>query len=209
MGQPIWTFRAFYGIISSVWPNKGSFPVGSRLSLFLLACGLHWINPSSRQPGRGILSLLWRVSFWSKPLSRPPLYRCCSSNGNLCGKRFHLSLSRRLLSVSREQVGGRFYSHYFLATKRTGGFFPIYSQPQRMVGFAPYVLNLSGLNKYVHVSNFCMETLSSVLQGLRKGWLVDGVVAESQGHLSACADPPQSLAVSSVCPQQYGKGNHC
>ena len=38
--------------------------------------------------------------------------------------------------------------------------------------------------------------------------LVDGV-AGSQGHLFACADTPQSLAVSSVCSQEPSRGAHC
>ncbi len=38
--------------------------------------------------------------------------------------------------------------------------------------------------------------------------LVDGV-AGSQGRLFACADTPQSLAVSSVCSQEPGRGANC
>ncbi len=38
--------------------------------------------------------------------------------------------------------------------------------------------------------------------------LVDGV-AESEGRVSACADTPQALAVSSVCSQEPGRGRHC
>ncbi len=38
--------------------------------------------------------------------------------------------------------------------------------------------------------------------------LVDGV-AESHGRLFACTDTPQSLAVSSVCSQEPGRGAHC
>ncbi len=38
--------------------------------------------------------------------------------------------------------------------------------------------------------------------------LVDGV-AGSQGRLFACADTPQSLAVSSVCSREPGRGAHC
>ncbi len=51
---------------------------------------------------------------------------------------------------------GGFYYHYFLATKRTGGFHPI--------------LNLHGLNSFIRVAKFRMETLTSILQGLHKGW---------------------------------------
>lgn len=49
-----------------------------------------------------------------------------------------------------ERPGG-FYSHYFLTTKCTIGFHPI--------------LRLIGLNKVLDISKFCMETLSSILQG--------------------------------------------
>ncbi len=51
-----------------------------------------------------------------------------------------------------------FYSHYFLATKRTGGFHPIF--------------NLRGLHWFFRVAKFCMETLTSILQDLHKGWWV-------------------------------------
>ena len=37
--------------------------------------------------------------------------------------------------------------------------------------------------------------------------LVDGVIV-TQGGLFACADPYQSLVVSSVCPQETGRGAH-
>ncbi len=51
---------------------------------------------------------------------------------------------------------GGFYSHYFLATKRTGGFRP--------------TLNVHGLNSFIRVAKFHVETLTSILQGLHKGW---------------------------------------
>ncbi len=43
-----------------------------------------------------------------------------------------------------------------MSTNHTGGFHPI--------------LNLSGLNTYLCVSKFLMETLSSIIQGLHQGW---------------------------------------
>ena len=45
--------------------------------------------------------------------------------------------------------GGGVLPPYFLATKRTGGFHPI--------------LNLRGLNAYLLVEKFIMETLASIL----------------------------------------------
>ncbi len=74
-----------------------------------------------------------------------------------CGKRCRPSSTRGpwRLSICPWTRGG-FYSHYFLATKRTGGFCPI--------------LNLRGLNSFIRVAKFCMETLTSILQGLHKGW---------------------------------------
>ncbi len=58
------------------------------------------------------------------------------------------------VDLSRDQ--GVFYSYYFLATKRTGGFCPI--------------LKLRGLNTYLRATKFCMEALTSILQGLHQGW---------------------------------------
>ena len=60
----------------------------------------------------------------------------------------------KIVDLSPDQGG--FYSHYFLATKRTGGFQPI--------------LNLCRLNSFIGVGKFRMETLTSILQGLHKGW---------------------------------------
>ncbi len=48
-----------------------------------------------------------------------------------------------------KQQGGGYYSHYFLASKRTGGFHPI--------------LNLRGLNASLLLEKFRMEILASIL----------------------------------------------
>ena len=62
----------------------------------------------------------------------------------------------KTVQMSQDQEGGGGYPHYFLATKRTGGLRSI--------------LNLRGLNSYLLVSKFRMETLSSIIQGLHLGW---------------------------------------
>ena len=59
-----------------------------------------------------------------------------------------------IVNLSWDQ--GEFYSHFFLTTKRTGGFRPI--------------LNLHGLNSFIRVAKFHIETLTSILQGLHKCW---------------------------------------
>ena len=51
--------------------------------------------------------------------------------------------------LGKQGGGGGYYTHYFLATKRTGGFRPI--------------LKLRGLNAYLLVEEFRMETLASIL----------------------------------------------
>ncbi len=56
----------------------------------------------------------------------------------------------------RTRMWGWGYSHYFLLTKQTGEFCPIF--------------NLSGLNPILCVSKFHMETLTSVLQSFHKSW---------------------------------------
>ena len=52
--------------------------------------------------------------------------------------------------------GGILFPLLHQATKRTGGFNPI--------------LNLRGLNSFIRVTKFRMDTLTSILQGLHKGW---------------------------------------
>ena len=56
-------------------------------------------------------------------------------------------------------MGGGGYFHYFLASKKTDGFYSI--------------LNLKGLNPFLRVEKFRMETLVSILKDLRQGhWMV-------------------------------------
>ncbi len=51
--------------------------------------------------------------------------------------------------------GGCYY-HCFMYTNHAGGFHPI--------------LNLGGLNTYLCVSKFLMQTLDYIIQGLHQGW---------------------------------------
>ncbi len=91
---------------------------------------------------------------------------------------------------------GGFYSHYSLTSKRTGGFCPS--------------LNLSRLNTYLCVAKFCTETTLVCFYSPGSSQRLMDDVAGSQWHLFACADPSQSLAVFSGCPQQEpGRGAHC
>ena len=65
-------------------------------------------------------------------------------------------------------------SHYFLAFKRTGGFHPI--------------LNLKGLNPFLRVDKFRMETLESILKDLRQGhWMVSLDLKDTYLHVPICA----------------------
>ncbi len=64
------------------------------------------------------------------------------------------------------EEGPGFYSHYFLATKKTGG-------------------NLRGLNAYLLVEKFRMETLASVLRDLQKGmWMISLDLQDAYLHVS-------------------------
>ncbi len=85
-----------------------------------------------------------------------PLPRLQSKRLALWDEVLSLLAKRAVETVDLSRDQGAFYSHYFLATKRTGGFCPI--------------LNLHGLNLFNRVAKFCMETLTSILQGLHKGW---------------------------------------
>ena len=67
-------------------------------------------------------------------------------------------------------VGGGYYSHYFLAMKKTGSFRPI--------------LNLRGLNPYLLVEKFRMETLASILLDLQKGmWMISLDLKDAYVHV--------------------------
>ncbi len=86
-------------------------------------------------------------------------YQGCSSNGKPCGKKFHTASSRSPWSMSRycrAGGGGGVNTDYFLVTKHTDGFRP--------------TLNFSGLNTYLCVLEFHVETLSSISYGLHRGW---------------------------------------
>ncbi len=66
--------------------------------------------------------------------------------------------------------GGGYYSHYFLATKKTGGFRPI--------------LNLRGLNAYLLMEKFRMETLASILRDLQQGmWMISLDLKDAYQHV--------------------------
>ncbi len=90
--------------------------------------------------------------------------------------------------------GGGCYSHYFLATKPVHWWVLPDPQPLR--------------TQHVYLS--CQVPHGDPHLYSAGSWqgLVDGV-AGSQGCLSACADTPQSLLVSSVCSQEPGRGAHC
>ncbi len=61
----------------------------------------------------------------------------------------------KMVDKSRDQGG--FYSHYFMATKHTGG-------------FTPFSTSADSTYTFLHVVKFPMDTLTFILQGLHKGW---------------------------------------
>ncbi len=74
-------------------------------------------------------------------------------------------------AIARQGVGGwGVYSHYFLATKKTGGFHPI--------------LNLRGLNTYLLMEKFRMGMRVSILQNLQPGmWMVSLDLKDAYLHV--------------------------
>ncbi len=154
----------FLDINGMVWDTQlgiaqnGLFPVGGRLSFFLPA----WQRITS---DKFVLEVI-RQGF-TLPFVRPPPLSLSPVETTLLllSKRLALweevssLLNKRAVdTVDLSQDQGGFYSHFFLATKRTGGFHPI--------------LSLHGFNSFIGVTKFRMETLSSILQGLHKvgGW---------------------------------------
>ncbi len=81
--------------------------------------------------------------------------------------------------------GGGIYSYYFLATKRTRG-----SWTQHV----PLCFKVPHGDTQFYYSGFTSGLVDSV--------------AGSQGCLSACADTSISLAVPSVCSQEFGERTH-
>ncbi len=154
---------AFQDLPGLVWDRSlgiamiGNFPVGGRLSLFLPA----WQRLTSDRFVLEVVRQGYSLPFVNiPPLSRipveTPLPRLRLKREALWEEVASLLTKGAVETVQLSQDQGGFYSHYFLATKRTGGFRPI--------------LNLRGLNTYLRVSKFRMETLSSIIQGLHPGW---------------------------------------
>ncbi|XP_067659472.1 uncharacterized protein [Haliotis asinina] len=72
--------------------------------------------------------------------------------------------------VPKGQQEDGFYSTYFLVTKKDGGFRPI--------------LNLKGLNKFIEVPSFRMETLRSVISSVETGdWLTSIDLKDAYLHV--------------------------
>ncbi len=79
---------------------------------------------------------------------------------------------------------GGVYFHYFLLTKKMGGFCPL--------------LYLKGLNACLLVENFKMERLASILQDLQPGmWMVSLDLKDTYLHV------PISQAVPEVCVEEF------
>ncbi len=135
----------------------GSFPVGGRLSHFLA----DWQRITSDRFVLEVVSQGYSLPFVRYPpltLSpmETPLPRLLCRRQALWEEVASLLKKGAVETVDLSRDQGGFYSHYFLATKRTGGFRPI--------------LNLTGLNTYLRATKFRMETLTSILQGLHQGW---------------------------------------
>ncbi len=130
---------------ATAWSDhEGNFAMGSRLSPFLPP----WQRITSdtfvlevvRQ--RYSLPFVWRPPTLSKTPVKTLLPRLQLKRGPLWEEVVFLLKKGDIGTVQLSQGQGGGYSHYFLATKCTGGFRPI--------------LKLSGLNTYLRVSKFCM-----------------------------------------------------
>ena len=97
-------------------------------------------------------------------------YRSSKKRSPLDGSPVPLGQGSRRGDSSRQKRGGGYYSHYFLASKKTGGFRPI--------------LNLRGLNAYLLVEKFRMETLASILRDLQQGvWMISLDLKDAYLHV--------------------------
>ncbi len=136
----------------------GSFPVGGRLSLFLSA----WQKLTSDRWVLEVVSQGYSLPFRVEPppLSRipyeTPLPRLPDKRQLLWDGISSLLHKGAVEVVHRPEASPGYYSHYFLAPKKTGDLRPI--------------LNLRGLNKFLRVDTFRMETLTSILLGIHQGW---------------------------------------
>ena len=146
-------------------------PVGGRLSQFLPA----WESLTSDQWILEIVREGYKLPFVTPPrLSLEPLETHVPrdrSQEALLREEIQALLDKQAIEeidVRTDPLG--FYSHYFLASKKTGGFRPI--------------LNLRGLNQHIRCDKFRMDTLQTILQALAPGdWMVSLDLKDAYLHV--------------------------
>ena len=149
----------FEGARTKVINNEGVLPpqmtpVGGRLSNFVEGWKFIMNDPY-------ILSIIakgYRLRFTSPPLLRQTPWEIRSPQGpeEILGirKQITLMLQKNAITEVPPNSPG-FYSNVFLVRKASGGWRP--------------VIDLKGLNAYIHAPHFRMFTTSSVLRSVRKG----------------------------------------
>ena len=133
-----------------------SGPVGGRLLDF----SLQWCHITSDSWVLQTVSLGYQLEFTSTPPSHPPQrvtpVPADPARRSALEKEILSLREKKAISVLPPGSASRFTSTFFLASKKTGDWWPI--------------INLRPLNFYIKPKHFRMESLSTVLQSLPTGW---------------------------------------
>ena len=149
----------FEGARTKVINNEGVLPpqltpVGGRLSNFVEGWKCIMNDPY-------VLSIVakgYRLRFMSPPLLRQTPWEIRSPQGpeEILGMRKQITLMLQKNAITEVPPNSPgFYSNVFLVRNASGGWHP--------------VIDLKGLNAYIHAPHFPMFTTSSVLSSVRKG----------------------------------------
>jgi hypothetical protein len=148
---------------------RGTFPVGGRLSQFMP----QWLKLTSDRRVLDIISKGYVIPFTTWPqCTLVPLETMAPKDPTqvtLLREEIESLVAKEAVEIVDPQSLG-FYSHYFLASKKDGGWRPI--------------LNLKGLNKHVQCDKFRMETLQTILQQLSPGdWMYSMDLKDAYLHV--------------------------
>ena len=145
-------------------------PVGGRLQVF-------WQTWASMGASSRVVSILkngYTLPFQTKPmLTREPLIRSCYTTfvrQNLLQESVRSVLAKQAIERVHNSSSLGFYNRLFLVPKPNNRWQPI--------------LDLSALNRFLHVKNFKMETPESIMLSLQQGeWVTSLDFSDAYFHI--------------------------